>query len=59
MRTQEEKKIIRGFSLAVVWILFIACTLSGLIFAAEQTAYMNDGTEIETVKIDNVQMKKQ
>ncbi len=53
MKTKEEKKIARGFSLAVVWILFIVCTLSGLILAAEQTAYINDGTEIETVKLNN------
>lgn len=47
---KEEKKIIRAFTLAMVWIFFAVCTLCGLITAKEQTAHIYEGKEIETVK---------
>lgn len=52
MKTKEEKKIVRTFTLITIWIIFAVCTLCGLITAKEQTAYISDGKEIETVKYD-------
>lgn len=50
MKTKEEKKIVRIFTFIIIWIYFAVCTLCGLIKSGEQTAYMYEGKEIETVK---------
>ena len=47
---KEEKRIIRSFVYITIWIFFAVCTLCGLITAKEQTAYIYEGKEIETVK---------
>ena len=52
MKTKEEAKIIRVFTFVIIWIIFAVCTLCGLIKSGEQTAYMYEGKEIETVKFD-------
>lgn len=52
MKTKEEKKLARAYTLAVIIILSAVFTLCGLITAREQTAYMYEGKEIETVKYD-------
>lgn len=46
---REDRKIIRRMTLVIIWTLFIALTLSGLVTAYEQTRFINEGTEIETV----------
>ena len=45
----ESKKIVRIFILFVVWIVFVAATLTGIVTAAEKTEYIFSGKEAETV----------
>lgn len=49
---KEDKKIIRGFVLTVVWTIFVMLTLAGLVTAGERTEYITTGNEPETVKSD-------
>ena len=44
----ESKKIIRGFAITTIWILFVTITLAGIVTAAEKTEYINSGKE-ETI----------
>lgn len=48
----ESKKTVRIFILTVIWILFIFLTLSGLVYAGEQTSYISNGKEPQTVKVE-------
>lgn len=54
----EYKKIIRKTILIVIWTLFITFTLSGLITAYEQTSFVAQGKEYQTVKFDFDEIKK-
>lgn len=45
----EDKKIIRMFIIVVVWVVFTAVTLSGLVTAAERTEFISTGKEAVTV----------
>lgn len=59
---REDRKIIRRMTLVIIWILFISLTLSGLVMAYEQTRFVNEGTEIETVmsaKINTPALREQ
>lgn len=51
MKTKEEKKVIRAFELFIVWVLFFAATVSGLLFAGARTDAVHTGREAETVKV--------
>lgn len=55
MKTNEEKKIVRVFQMIVIWTLFAAFTVYGLVSAAEKTAFVNEGKETSTIvfAIDN------
>ena len=48
----ETKKTARRFAFAVIWIVFIALTLFGLISAGEKTEFVLSGKEPQTVKSD-------
>ena len=49
----ETKKLTRKFILIVIWTLFVAFTLCGLVSAGEKTEYIRSGKEPQTVKINN------
>ncbi len=48
----ETKKITRQFILTVIWTLFVAFTIYGLVSAGERTEYIRSGKEPQTVKFD-------
>lgn len=48
----ETKKLIRRFVLTVIWTLFVAFTIYGLVSAGEKTEYIRSGKEPQTVKIE-------
>ena len=49
MKTAEENKIVRIYKMIIVWTLFTAITVYGMISAAEKTAFISDGKETETI----------
>ncbi len=49
MKTAEENKIVRIYKMIIVWTLFTALTVYGMISAAEKTAFISDGKETETI----------
>lgn len=46
----ETKKLIRRFALSAVWVLFLALTLGGIIYAGERTAFVSRDEEPETLR---------
>ena len=48
----EAKKTARRFIFTVIWILFVALTLCGLISAGEKTEFVLSGKEPHTVKTE-------
>ncbi len=48
----ETKRCIRRFILTVVWTLFFAGTLCGIITAGERTEFIRSGKEPTTVVFD-------
>ena len=52
MKTSEDRKIIRTFELIVIWTLFAACTVCGLVLAYEKTAFVSEGQETQTFVYD-------
>ena len=46
---KESERISKIYIFIVIWTVFIAVTLTGIVVAAEKTEYVSSGKEAETV----------